>query len=65
MESQHTMAPLRVSIEEAAFSLRISRALLYQRIAAGHIAAHHDGRRAFIAMAELRRYVAQQAGVTA
>lgn len=50
-------SPLRFDIAEAARTLRISRALLYRRIRSGEIAVQHDGRRAFVTAAELRRYV--------
>jgi excisionase family DNA binding protein len=49
---------LRATIGEAAEALRISRALLYQRIASGDIRAQKDGKRSFIAIDELNRYVA-------
>jgi len=49
---------LRVSIVEAAEMLRMSRALLYQRIRAGSIKVQKDGMRTYISLAELKRYVA-------
>jgi excisionase family DNA binding protein len=48
---------LRFGIIEAARILRMSRALLYQRINAGRIQIHKDGRRTYITAAELHRYV--------
>jgi excisionase family DNA binding protein len=54
-----TIPPLRLEIPEAAQALRFSRAKLYERIKAGDIAAQKDGRRTFIAVDELRRYVAR------
>jgi excisionase family DNA binding protein len=53
-----SIQPLRATIPEAAAALRISRALLYQRIQAGEINCQHDGKRAFITFQELKRYVA-------
>lgn len=52
-----TIPPLRLEIVEAAQALRFSRAKLYERIKAGDIAAQKDGRRTFITVDELRRYV--------
>lgn len=49
---------LRFEVTEAALSLRISRALLYQRIKSGAIKVCKDGKRTFITAAELNRYVA-------
>jgi excisionase family DNA binding protein len=48
---------LRFEIPEAARILRISRATLYERIGAGLISVHKDGRRTFITICELERYV--------
>jgi Helix-turn-helix domain len=55
------IAPLRVSIDEAAAALRMSRALLYRRIRSGDIASQHEGRRSYITVRELERYVAERA----
>jgi excisionase family DNA binding protein len=57
MPKPMTMPPLRADIPECADLLRISRAGLYNRIAAGEIHAQHDGRRRYISRAELQRYV--------
>jgi len=48
---------LRFDIPEAARILRISRATLYQRIRSGVIATKKDGRRTYITVTELHRYV--------
>jgi excisionase family DNA binding protein len=53
---------LRFEITEAAKILRISRATLYDRIKAGLISVHKDGRRTFITTSELERYVAGLSG---
>lgn len=52
-----TIPPLRLDIPEAAQALRLSRAKLYEHIKSGAIAAQKDGRRTFITVAELCRYV--------
>jgi excisionase family DNA binding protein len=48
---------LRFEILEAARILRLSRATLYQRIRAGQLAIHKDGRRSYVIAAELQRYI--------
>jgi excisionase family DNA binding protein len=48
---------LRADVEQAASLLGVSRALVYKRIAAGAIHAQKDGKRTFISMTELARYV--------
>jgi excisionase family DNA binding protein len=48
---------LRFEITEAARILCISRATLYERIRSGVIATQKDGRRTFITVIELHRYV--------
>jgi excisionase family DNA binding protein len=48
---------LRFDITEAARILRISRATLYERIRRGVIATQKDGRRTYITLTELHRYV--------
>ena len=48
---------LRVSIAEGAEILRMSRALLYRRIAEGAIRVQKDGTRSYLTYAELQRYV--------
>lgn len=52
------LMPLRLEITEAAELLRISRATLYKRISSGDILVQKDGKRSFITVDELRRYVA-------
>ena len=52
-----SLPQLRFEISEAASILRISRATLYERIRDGLIATQKDGRRAFIKVEELHRYV--------
>jgi hypothetical protein len=53
----HPLPYLRFEIIEAARMPRMSRATLYQRIRAGHLAIQKDGRRSYITVAELHRYV--------
>jgi excisionase family DNA binding protein len=48
---------LRFEIIEAARMLRMSRATLYQRIRAGHLAIQKDGSRSYITVTELHRYL--------
>jgi len=48
---------LRFEIIEAARMLRMSRATLYQRIRAGHLVIQKDGRRSYITVTELHRYL--------
>lgn len=59
-KTQTTFAPLRATIDEAASTLRISRALLYQRIAGGEIRIQKDGKRSYITRVELERYVSER-----
>jgi excisionase family DNA binding protein len=56
--AREALPALRFDIIESATILRISRALLYRRIAAGAIKAQRDGARRYISAAELQRYVA-------
>lgn len=53
--SERPLPYLRFDIVEAARMLRMSRATLYQRIRAGHLAVQKDGRRTYITVAELQR----------
>jgi excisionase family DNA binding protein len=55
--SERPLPYLRFDIIEAARVLRMSRATLYQRIPAGHLAVQKDGRRTYITITELQRYV--------
>ena len=48
---------LRFEVSEAARILRISRALLYNRIHEGSLRPQKDGARTYITQAELERYV--------
>jgi excisionase family DNA binding protein len=48
---------VRLTIEEAASVLRISRAYLYRRIRDGQIHTHQDGSRRYISLVEIQRYV--------
>jgi len=48
---------LRFEILEAARILSLSRATLYQRIRAGQLAIHKDGRRSYVTAAEPQRYI--------
>ena len=52
-----SLPQLRFEISEAASILRISRATLYERIRDGLNATQKDGRRTFIKVEELHRYV--------
>lgn len=54
--SSESLPQLRFDIPEVARILRISRATLYQRIRAGAIKIHKDGRRTFVTAEELLRY---------
>ena len=55
--SERPLPYLRFDIVEAARMLRMSRATLYQRIRAGHLIIQKDGRRSYITITELQRYV--------
>ena len=55
--SERPLPYLRFDIVEAARMLRMSRATLYQRIRAGHLAIQKDGRRSYITVRELHRYL--------
>ena len=52
-----SLPQLRFEITEAARILRMSRATLYQRVRAGQIKTHKDGRRTYISVVELHRYI--------
>jgi excisionase family DNA binding protein len=49
---------MRFDITEAARILRLSRATLYERVREGKIKTQKDGRRSFITVTELQRYIA-------
>lgn len=55
---QASLPTLRFAITESAKILRCSRAHLYKLLRCGAIRAHKDGRRRYISIEELRRYVA-------
>jgi excisionase family DNA binding protein len=57
LPSEH-LPQIRFDITEAARILRVSRATLYERIRAGEIKAQKDGRRSYVTVVELQRYVA-------
>ena len=57
LSSEH-LPQIRFDVAEAARILRISRATLYERIRSGEISCQKDGRRTFVTIAELQRYVA-------
>lgn len=59
--SSESLPQLRYEIPEVVRILRISRATLYQRIRAGAIKIHKDGRRTFVAAEELLRYATPKA----
>lgn len=50
--------PDRNAISEALAILKVSRATLYKRIAAGLLKITKDGRRSFVTGAEIARYLA-------
>jgi excisionase family DNA binding protein len=54
---QIAIEPLRVSVEEAARIIGVSRSVIYKHIKAGTLRAVKDGARTLFTMTELRRYV--------
>ena len=64
MSTTEPLPQLRFEIAEAARILRVSRATLYQRINAGHLKIHKDGRRSYVTAVELHRYVGACHGAT-
>lgn len=52
-----SLPQLRFEITEAARILRLSRAILYERIRLGELKAQKDGRRRYITAIELQRYI--------
>lgn len=56
--SAELLPQLRFEIAEVVRILRLSRATLYERIRCGEIKTQKDGRRSYITVEELRRYVA-------
>lgn len=55
-----SIRPLRVGIVDAARVLGISRAQVYKHITAGILRPQKDGKRAFVSIAELERFVAER-----
>jgi excisionase family DNA binding protein len=49
--------PLRVSVEEAARIIGVSRSVIYKHMKSGTLRAVKDGSRTLFTMTELRRYV--------
>ena len=56
LPSEH-LPQIRFDMMEAARILRISRATLYERIKTGEIRTQKDGRRSYVTVSELQRYV--------
>jgi excisionase family DNA binding protein len=54
---QIAIEPLRVSVEEAARIIGVSRSVIYKHMKAGTLRAVKDGARTLFTMTELRRYV--------
>lgn len=55
---QEPIAPLRLTINEAAQALRCSRGLIYKRVREGRLRIVKDGSASYIIPEELRRYAA-------
>ena len=55
---------LRFEIREATRILRLSRAAFYQRVRRGEIALSKDGRRSYVAVSELERYIASKSSTS-
>ena len=51
--------PLRVSVEEAAPIIGVSRSVIYKHMKAGRLRAVKDGSRTLFTMTELRAYVSR------
>jgi excisionase family DNA binding protein len=54
---QMAIEPLRVSVEEAARIIGVSRSVIYKHMKAGTLQAVKDGSRTLFTMTELRGYV--------
>uniref|UniRef100_UPI003BF967BB helix-turn-helix domain-containing protein n=2 Tax=Pseudomonas TaxID=286 RepID=UPI003BF967BB len=65
MEQTHQIAPLSVSVEDAARIVGYSRSGVYELIAAGDLKAFKIGRRRLILMTELKAWVERAAKVGA
>jgi excisionase family DNA binding protein len=57
ISQQMTIEPLRVSVEEAARIIGVSRSVIYKHMKAGTLRAVKDGTRTLFTMTELRGYV--------
>jgi hypothetical protein len=55
--SADSLPQICFDITEASRILRMSRAILYERVRLGEIKTQKDGRRSYITAEELRRYV--------
>ncbi|MCQ3001433.1 helix-turn-helix domain-containing protein [Pseudomonas syringae] len=61
MDQAHSIAPLSVSVEDAARIVGYSRSGVYELIAAGDLKAFKLGRRRLILMTELRAWIERAA----
>ncbi|MCU1750069.1 helix-turn-helix domain-containing protein [Pseudomonas sp. 6D_7.1_Bac1] len=61
MEQAHQIAPLSVSVEDAARIVGYSRSGVYELIASGDLKAFKLGRRRLILMAELKAWIERAA----
>ena len=59
ISQQMAIEPLRVSVEEAARIIGVSRSVIYKHMKAGTLRAVKDGARTLFTMTELRAYVAR------
>ena len=57
ISQQTAIEPLRVSVEEAARIIGVSRSVIYKHMKAGTLRAVKDGARTLFTMTELRGYV--------
>ena len=57
ISQQMAIEPLRVSVEEAARIIGVSRSVIYKHMKAGTLRAVKDGSRTLFTMTELRGYV--------
>jgi len=63
-DNTDSLPHLRFDIAEAARILRMSRATLYQRVIAGKLKVQKDGRRTYVTVTELQRYIGACHGTT-
>lgn len=61
MEQARQIAPLSVSVEDAARIVGYSRSGVYELIASGHLRAFKLGRRRLILMTELKAWIERAA----